>query len=197
MLRGSASHGHMNSERWVAAYESAARTAGGPAPAGRRAATRSNARGSGQAPVGLHRVAARHPSERRQGRRLADRPDAGACQGAATDLDHEPVEGRPAGQGLRDLVAEREAAFDRESVLVALAGERKRAFVERMPEQMVGRVAGDSRLAGAHGHPRVELLQPGQHDGIGVDGDEHLQDAPAGCRDDGRGEGGVPATRDR
>ena len=62
---------------------------------------------------------------------------------------------------------------------------------------MVGRVARDPQLAGAHGHPRIELLQPGHHDRVGVSWDEHLQDAPAGRRDDRRGQGGVPAARDR
>ena len=64
--------------------------------------------------------------------RLGESLDDGRCERAAADLDEQPVEVEvlPV-ERLGELVAERQAALDGEAVLVALAGERDGAGVDR------------------------------------------------------------------
>ena len=144
--------------------------------------------------LGLDGVDLRRGGDRAELRGLAQAADAGAREGAAADLDHEPVE-RDAGGG--ELPAERLAALDREPVQVALAGERERAPGHGLEQAVVGRVAGDAGPAGADLDLCAQRLEPGEHGGVRVGGDEDLQRPAAGRRDDRRGERGVAAGGDR
>src|SRR3989304_1457397 len=101
MLRGSASPGHMNSQRW----------------------------GAREWPpsASLDRVEPRQPLDRAERPCLAEGLAAGGRQRAATDLDDHPIQGAPRPPKFRDhLETEPLAALDHEAILVSLAGKRER-----------------------------------------------------------------------
>ena len=140
MLCGSSSQGHMNAERWCAAYVERVRLAS----RGQRRVVRALQRPGA---LGLHRVEAR--------RALASAPSATRL---AEAWMHALASAPPptwttsrssGGASGDDLLAERLAAFDGETVQVALARERQRAGA-RAPRsrRRYGRVAGDARSRG-------------------------------------------------
>src|SRR3989304_1145882 len=105
---GSVSHGHMNSERWVAARVSSPSMAASSAPPGGRGGAEARQRGEPPEIAGL-----------------AEGLDAGRRQRPAANLDDEVVEALAARQrGADHLPAERLTALAGQPVAVALAGER-------------------------------------------------------------------------
>ena len=102
------------------------------------------------------------------------------------------------GQRRGDLVAEGLAAFDREAVLVALAGKRQGAFRDRRLQAVIGRV---SRRHPPRRRQTVisapSARQPVDDGGLGVSRHEHEQPPAAGGGDHRRRQGGVAAAGDR
>ncbi len=138
-----------------------------------------------------------HAGQHAEGHRLGETLCHRTPERAAADLDHDVVETCLACQRGGDLVAEGLATFDREAVLVALAGKGKRAFGDRRLQAVIGRVAGHAFYAGTNGDLGSERLQPVDHGGLGVGRDEHEEAPAAGGGDDGGRQGGVAAAGDR
>ena len=196
-LCGASSHGHMKSGRWRAANASAASIVSPDADARGHAFVGSRER---ERAARLDGVEPRRVDVDAGGAGVGEAGDHRRGERAAADLDHDPIDPRRAvgpADRRRQLEPERLAAFDGEGVQVALAGERQRALGDRVEERQIGRVAGDAGLPLAHGELRSEGPQPRDDRGVGVGRDEHEQPAAGRARDDGGGEGGVPAAGDR
>jgi hypothetical protein len=89
------------------------------------------------------------------------------------------------------------SALDREAVVRPLTRERDRALGHGLAERRVRRIARHRRVAVAHVDRRPELGQA-VDDGVVRPGrNEHAQATVRSASDDGRGERGVPAARDR
>ena len=112
------------------------------------------------AAVGLHGVDPGHPVERAEADGLAQGLDARAGQRAPADLHHDMVEADGFGHQIRDdLVRERLAAFDDQTVLAALTGEGNRAPGDLVAQAGEARVARNVRRPRTGHHVGPEFVQ--------------------------------------
>ena len=145
---------------------------------------------------GLDGVDPRQPVEDAEARGFDERLDAGAGERAAADLDDEVVELAAGAQELGDhLPGERLAALDHQRVLVSLAGEGDRAAGDLLAVAQVAGVAALARSARTDSELGAEPLEPRDHRGLGVRGDEDAQRPTQSARHHRRGERRVAAAR--
>ena len=170
-----------------------------PGVTSRWVTTRPKARGKRPATGRLDGVEAGQADDGAGGQGLLEGEGLGGCERPATDLDDEPIEGHAVvGELVDELPAERRAALDDEPVLVALAGERHGAVLDRRLEREVrmGSPACARLRAGRRVTVAPRSRQPVEDGRLGVGRHEDEQVAPRGAGDDGRGQGRVAAAGD-